>query len=59
VQRTEDGQAQAGYSVVGRSRGQVTLCAVCTMNKETRSVSFLVQAQNQGWQVSRFGPQNR
>jgi hypothetical protein len=48
VQRTEDGQAQAGYSVVGRSGGRVTLCAVCTVHKETRSVSFLVWPQNQG-----------
>jgi hypothetical protein len=31
VQRTGDGQAQVGYSVAGRSRGWVTLCAVCTM----------------------------
>jgi hypothetical protein len=26
----------------------VTLCAVCTMHKETKSVSFLVEHQNQG-----------
>jgi hypothetical protein len=42
VQRTGDGQAQVRYSVAGRSRGRVTLCAVCTMHKEMRSVSFLV-----------------
>jgi hypothetical protein len=30
VQRTVDGKRQVGYSVVGRSRGRVTLCAVCT-----------------------------
>jgi hypothetical protein len=42
VQRTEDGQAQVEYSVAGRSRGQVTLCMVYTMHKETRSAGFLV-----------------
>jgi hypothetical protein len=40
--------AQVGYSVVGRSRGRVTLCAVCTGHVETRSASFLVEPQNQG-----------
>jgi hypothetical protein len=40
--------AQVGYSVVGRSRGRVTLCAVCTGHVETRSVGFLVEPQNQG-----------
>jgi hypothetical protein len=40
--------AQVGYSVAGRSRGRVTLCAVCTMHVETRSTSFLVEPQNQG-----------
>jgi hypothetical protein len=39
VQRTGDGQAQVEYSVAERSRGQVTLCMVCTVHKETRSVS--------------------
>jgi hypothetical protein len=39
--------AQVGYSVVGRSRGQVTLCAVCTVHVETRSAGFLVEPQNQ------------
>jgi hypothetical protein len=48
VQRTGDGQAQVEYSVVGRSRGRVTLFAVCTMHKETRSAGFLVWPQNQG-----------
>jgi hypothetical protein len=48
VQRTEDGQVHVGYSVVGRSRGQVTLCAVYTMHKETKSAGFLVWPQNQG-----------
>jgi hypothetical protein len=36
------------YSVVERSRGWVSLCAVCIMHKETRSVGFLVEPQNQG-----------
>jgi hypothetical protein len=40
--------AQVGYSVVGRSRGRVTLCAVCTWHVETRSMGFLVEPQNQG-----------
>jgi hypothetical protein len=40
--------AQVGYSVVGRSGDQVMLCAVCTVHKETKSVSFLVEPQNQG-----------
>jgi hypothetical protein len=68
---TEDGQAQVGCSVAGRSRGWVMLCAVCTLYKETRSVGFLVWPQNQGrrflsvwpqnrwFRVSRFGSQNR
>jgi hypothetical protein len=34
------------------------LCAVCTMHKEMRSAGFLVELQNQGHRVSRFGPQN-
>jgi hypothetical protein len=40
--------AQVGYSVVGRSRGRVALCAVCTWHVETRSTGFLVKPQNQG-----------
>jgi hypothetical protein len=40
--------AQVRYSVVGRSRGRVTLCAVCTMHVETKRVSFLIEHQNQG-----------
>jgi hypothetical protein len=40
--------AHVGYSVVGRSRGQVKLCAVCTVHMETRSTSFLVEPQNHG-----------
>jgi hypothetical protein len=34
--------------MVGRSRGQVTLCAVYTVHVETRSAGFLVEPQNQG-----------
>jgi hypothetical protein len=40
--------AQVGYSVAGRSRGRVALCAACTVNMETRSTDFLVEPQNQG-----------
>jgi hypothetical protein len=43
--------AQVGYSVAGRSRGRVTLCAICTWHVETRSTGFLVEPQNQ---VRRF-----
>jgi hypothetical protein len=39
--------AQVGYSVAGRSRGQVTSYAVCTVHVETMSVCFLVEPQNQ------------
>jgi hypothetical protein len=46
VQRIKDGQAQVGYSVAGGSTSQVTLCAMYTMHKETRSISFLVWPQN-------------
>jgi hypothetical protein len=45
VQRTV---AKVGYSVAGRSRGQVMPCAVCTMHMEMRSVGFLAEPQNQG-----------
>jgi hypothetical protein len=63
--------AQVGYSVAGRSRGQVASCVVCTWHVETRSASFLVEPQNQGRQfvsglvskpLERFSPvwpQNR
>jgi hypothetical protein len=48
--------AQIGYSVAGRSRGRVALCAVCTVHVEMRSVGFLVEPQNQGRQfVSGLG----
>jgi hypothetical protein len=48
VQRIGDDQAQVGYSVAGRSGGQVMPCAICTMHIEIRSVSFLIEPQNQG-----------
>jgi hypothetical protein len=40
--------AHVEYSVAGRSRGRVALCAVYTMHMETSSVDFLVEPQNQG-----------
>jgi hypothetical protein len=40
--------AQVGYSIAGRSRGRVALCAVCTVHVETRSAGFLVESQDQG-----------
>jgi hypothetical protein len=40
--------AQVGYSVAERSRGWVAPCAVYTVYVKTRSVGFLVEAQNQG-----------
>jgi hypothetical protein len=44
---------QVEYSVAGRTRGRVALCAVCTVYVETRSVGFLIEPQNQGrWFVS-------
>jgi hypothetical protein len=57
-QRTRDGQAQVGYSVAERSRGQVTLSAVCTVYKEMRSVGLLVHPQNQGRRFLRVWSQN-
>jgi hypothetical protein len=48
VQRIRDGQAQVGYSMVGRSGGRMTPCVVCTVHKETMSPDFLVWPQNQG-----------
>jgi hypothetical protein len=41
---------QVGYSMVGRSRGQVAPCAVYTMHVEVMSACFLVEPQNQGRQ---------
>jgi hypothetical protein len=47
--------AQVEYSVAEQSRGRVVPCAVYTVHVETRSVSFLVQPQNQcRWFVSGF-----
>jgi hypothetical protein len=40
--------AQVGYSVAGRSKGQVTACAVRTMHVEMMSMGFLVKPQYQG-----------
>jgi hypothetical protein len=40
--------AQVEYSVAGRSRDQMTLCAIYTVHKEMRSAGFLVEPQNQG-----------
>jgi hypothetical protein len=48
VQRIGDGQVQVGYSVAGQSGGQMTLCAVCTIHMDMRSIVFLVWPQNQG-----------
>jgi hypothetical protein len=39
---------QVGYSVIEQSRCQVALCAICTVHEETRSMSFLIELQNQG-----------
>jgi hypothetical protein len=60
--------AHVGYSVTGQSRGRMAPCAVCTVYVETRSMSFLVESQNQGRRFisglvskppgHRFGPQN-
>jgi hypothetical protein len=40
--------AQVGYSIAGRSRGRMALCAVYTVHVETRSAGFLVESQDQG-----------
>jgi hypothetical protein len=55
VQRTEDGKAQVGYSLVGRSRGRVMLCAVCTVHQEMRSAGFLAWPEYQGRRFSWLG----
>jgi hypothetical protein len=39
---------QVGYSVIGRSKGRVALCVVCTVHVEMRRSGFLVESQNQG-----------
>jgi hypothetical protein len=38
--------AQVGYSVAGRSRGQVAPYVVCTVHVEMRSAGFFVEPQN-------------
>jgi hypothetical protein len=43
VQKTRDNQAQVEYLVAGWSRGQMKLCVVCTVHKQTMGVSFLVE----------------
>jgi hypothetical protein len=40
--------SQVGYSVAGRSGGQVASCAIYTIHVEMRSADFLVESQNQG-----------
>jgi hypothetical protein len=40
--------AQFGYTMVGRSRDRVVLCAVCTVHMEMRCANFFVEPQNQG-----------
>jgi hypothetical protein len=40
--------ARVRYSVAGRSRGRVALCAVYTVHEEMMSAGFLVDPQNQG-----------
>jgi hypothetical protein len=42
--------AQVRYSMVGRSRSRVALCAVYTIHMKTSSAGFLVEPQNQGLQ---------
>jgi hypothetical protein len=49
---------KVGYSVVGRSRGHVAPCAVCTVHVETRSAGFLVEPQTKVDGLSVVWPQN-
>jgi hypothetical protein len=42
VQRIRDGQVQVGYSVVGRSRGWLTLSVICIVHRKMKSIGFLV-----------------
>jgi hypothetical protein len=45
--------AHVEYSVAGRLRGRVAPCVIYTVHMEMRSVSFLVEPQNQGrWFIS-------
>jgi hypothetical protein len=55
VQRIRDDQAQVRYSVAGQSGGRVTPCAIYTVHIETRRAGFLVEPQNQCWQVFCLG----
>jgi hypothetical protein len=49
------GRVLGGWTI-GRSSDA---CMIRTVHKEMRSMCFLVEPQNQGRGVSRFGPQNR
>jgi hypothetical protein len=49
---------QVEYSVVERSGGRVTPCAVCTMHLKTRSVGFLVETKTKVNGLSVIWPQN-
>jgi hypothetical protein len=58
VWRTENGQAHVGYSVTEQSRGQVTLCAVCTVHHASKlrsTVLSVVWPQNDWDGFSWFG----
>jgi hypothetical protein len=55
VWRNGHSQAQIGYSVVGRSRGRVTLCVICTVHEEMWSAGFLIEPQNHWDDFLRFG----
>jgi hypothetical protein len=44
--------AHVGYSVAGRLRDWVTLCAIYTVHMGTRSVDFFVEPQNQCYGLS-------
>jgi hypothetical protein len=45
--------AHVGYSVAGQSGGRVTLCVVCTVHVETRTVCFLVGSK-QRWTLCQW-----
>jgi hypothetical protein len=49
---------QVGYSVVGRSGGQVTPYVVCTVHMETGSADFLIEPKNNVYNLSVVSPQN-
>jgi hypothetical protein len=46
LQRTDDSQAQIGYSIDGRTGGGITPCAVYTVHEEISSTDFLVEPEN-------------